>query len=56
MVKIVPNSEYRNRKGIDLKKVIPQAIERGFTDLVVINEDQKKASIFYRTNFKLLLS
>ncbi|XP_047123105.1 ribosome production factor 1 isoform X1 [Hydra vulgaris] len=44
LVKIVPNSEYRNRKGIDLKKIIPQAVERGFTDLVIINEDQKKAN------------
>lgn len=41
---VIPNSEYRNRKGIDLKKIIPEAIERDFTDLVIINEDQKKAN------------
>jgi len=44
LLKIVPNSEYKNRKGIDLKKIMPQAIERGFTDLVVINEDHKQAN------------
>lgn len=38
---IIPNSEVRVRKGIDLKKIIPQAKERGFTALVVVNEDKK---------------
>lgn len=41
---VFPNSTYKNRRGIDLKKIIPQAIEHGFTDLVVINEDQKNAN------------
>jgi len=50
LVDVIPNSEYRNRKGIDLKKIIPEAIERGFTDLVVINEDQKKANAFLITH------
>jgi len=44
MLIVFPNSTYKNRKGIDLKKIIPQAIEHGFTDLVVINEDQKNAN------------
>ncbi|PFX22515.1 ribosome production factor 1-like [Stylophora pistillata] len=39
--RIIPNSEVRVRKGIDLKKIIPQAKERGFTALVVVNEDKK---------------
>lgn len=43
-VDMIPNAEYRPRKGIDLKKIIPQAREKGFTDLVVINEDQQKAN------------
>ncbi|RMX37592.1 hypothetical protein pdam_00007859, partial [Pocillopora damicornis] len=38
---IIPNSEVRVRKGIDLKKIIPQAKEKGFTALVVVNEDKK---------------
>jgi len=44
LLKVVPNSHYKNRKGIDLKKIIPQAIDHGFTDLVVINEDKKNAN------------
>ena len=44
LLELVPNSDYKCRKGIDLKKIIPQAIERGYTDVVVINEDQKKAN------------
>lgn len=44
LLAVIPNSEYRNRKGIDLKKIIPQAKERNFTDIVVLNEDQKKAN------------
>ncbi|XP_077981160.1 ribosome production factor 1-like [Glandiceps talaboti] len=38
----IPNSEVYYRRGLALKKVIPQAIGRDFTDLVVINEDRKK--------------
>jgi len=44
LVAMVPNAEYRPRKGIDLKKIIPEARARGFTDLVVVNEDQQKAN------------
>ena len=39
---IIPNSEVRYRKGIDIKKIIPQAVERGFTSLVVVNENHKE--------------
>ncbi|XP_068676384.1 ribosome production factor 1-like [Montipora foliosa] len=39
--KIIPNSEVRLRKGLDLKKIIPQAKEKGFTAMVVVNEDRK---------------
>ena len=44
---IIPNSEVRVRKGIDLKKIIPQAKEKGFTALVVVNEDKKMPSILF---------
>lgn len=49
LLQVVPNSEYKNRKGIDLKKIIPDAVQRGFTAIVVVNEDQKKASIFSKS-------
>ncbi|XP_059170487.1 ribosome production factor 1-like [Physella acuta] len=37
--KVIPNSVIKYRRGLDLKKIVPQAIERDFTDLIVINED-----------------
>ncbi|XP_070563358.1 ribosome production factor 1-like [Ptychodera flava] len=37
----IPNAEVYYRRGLALKKVIPQAIGRDFTDLVIINEDRK---------------
>ena len=44
--RIIPNSEIHVRKGLDLKKIIPQAKEKGFTALIVVNEDRKVPSIF----------
>ncbi|XP_046389754.1 probable ribosome production factor 1 [Ischnura elegans] len=42
LTRIIPNSisRYRNRSGI--KKMVKSCIARGFTDIVVINEDMKK--------------
>ncbi|XP_022097160.1 ribosome production factor 1-like [Acanthaster planci] len=37
----IPNSEIYPRRLSALKKVIPQAVERGFTDLIVINGNKK---------------
>lgn len=48
--KIIPNSEVRYRKGIDLKKIIPQAVERGFTNLVVVNENHKEPNALLLTH------
>ena len=44
--KVIPNSEIRERKGFELKRVISQAKEKGFTTVAVVNEDSKKPSIF----------
>lgn len=38
--KIVPNAFVKYRRGLDLKKIIPQATSRDFTDMIVINEDR----------------
>ncbi|XP_025067319.1 ribosome production factor 1 isoform X1 [Alligator sinensis] len=38
---IVPNSHVYYRRGLALKKIIPQCIARNFTDLIVVNEDRK---------------
>jgi len=40
----IPNSQYYERKYMDIKKLVPKAIEREFTDIVVVNEDRKKAN------------
>uniref|UniRef100_A0A8C5WFF3 Ribosome production factor 1 n=1 Tax=Leptobrachium leishanense TaxID=445787 RepID=A0A8C5WFF3_9ANUR len=41
---IIPNSHVYYRRGLALKKIIPQCIARDFTDLIVLNEDRKVAN------------
>ncbi|KAK6179255.1 hypothetical protein SNE40_011658 [Patella caerulea] len=41
LARIIPNAMTMKRRGFDLKKIIPQAIEKEFTDLIIINEDRK---------------
>lgn len=45
LTRIIPNSIslYRNRSGV--KKMVKSAIAKGFTDLIVINENMKQPSI-----------
>lgn len=38
---VIPHAYVYYRRGLALKKVIPQCISRGFTYLMVINEDRK---------------
>jgi ribosome production factor 1 len=38
---MLPNAELYYRRGLDLKKIIPQAKEKDFTDIMVINETLK---------------
>lgn len=47
LTRIIPNSTslYRNRSGV--KKMVKSAIAKGFTDLIVVNEDQCKPSILF---------
>ncbi|XP_064625213.1 ribosome production factor 1-like [Lineus longissimus] len=40
--KSIPNSEIYYRRGLDLKKIIPQAVAKDYTDLIVINEDRNQ--------------
>ncbi|XP_054838013.1 ribosome production factor 1 [Eublepharis macularius] len=39
--KCIPNSHVYYRRGLALKRIIPQCISRDFTDLIVVNEDRK---------------
>ena len=41
----IPNSEVRLRRNVPLKKLIPEAMKRSFTDVLVVNEDRKQPSI-----------
>lgn len=47
LTRIIPNSLslYRNRSGV--KKMVKSAVARGFTDLIVINENMSKPSILF---------
>ncbi|KAL3120538.1 hypothetical protein niasHT_007830 [Heterodera trifolii] len=40
--KVIPNAEIVSRKNVAIKRVVRQAIERGFSDLMVVHEDRKK--------------
>ena len=46
LTRIIPNSTslYRNRSGV--KKIVQSCIAKGFTDVVIVNEDQCKPSKF----------
>jgi len=39
--KCIPNSEMYSRKNVPIKTIIKQAIEREFTDLIIVHEDKK---------------
>lgn len=40
--RLIPNSEMFLRRNSTVKKMITSAIERGYTDIVLINEHQKE--------------
>lgn len=47
---VIPNSEFRFRKKASIKKMVNAAVDRGFTDIVIINEDWRKPSKFIISN------
>ena len=42
--RILPNANYFYRKNVRMSKVIPEAIKRKYSAIVVINEDHKEPS------------
>lgn len=44
LVNCIPNTEMRWRRGTKIKNIIPDAIERDYTDLIVIEENRKVPS------------
>ena len=51
---IIPNSELRFRKKASIKKMVKCAIERSYTDIIIINEDWRKPSKFINLNLLIL--
>lgn len=49
LVKIFPNSEYYDRRNSSLKCILSIAIEKGITDLIIINEDRKQPNAWMHT-------
>ncbi len=41
LAKVLPNAHYFYRKNVRLTKVIPEAIKRDYSAMIVINEDRK---------------
>ena len=42
LINVFPTAEFHHRRQFGIKKIIAEAIEKGYTDLVVVNEDRKK--------------
>jgi ribosome production factor 1 len=42
LVDVFPNSEFHKRHNFDIKTIVKEANERGYTDLMIINEDRKE--------------
>lgn len=47
--KCIPDAEIFTRKNIPLKKVVQQAKEKEYSDLIVVHEDRKVPSQSYLT-------
>jgi len=45
--RILPNAKYFYRKNVRMSKVIPEAIKRKYSAIVVINEDRKVPSNYF---------
>ncbi len=45
LARILPNASYFYRKNVRLTKIIPEAIKRDYSAMIVINEDRKVPSI-----------
>lgn len=52
---VIPNAHVYYRRGLALKRIIPQCVSRDFTYLMVINEDRKVPSILYLGSVQVLL-
>lgn len=44
LCRVLPNAQYFYRKNTRLTKIIPEAIKRNYSAMIVINEDRKEPS------------
>ena len=44
LAKVLPNAQYFYRKRVRLSKIIPEAIKRKYSAIIVINQDRKEPS------------
>ena len=56
--RILPNANYFYRKNVRMSKVIPEAIKRKYSAIIVINEDHKEPSkaYLYKQSFSFYLN
>lgn len=55
LARVLPNAQYFYRKNVRITKVIPEAIKRGYSAIMVVNENHKEPSMLLLSrNFKTL--
>jgi ribosome production factor 1 len=54
--KVLPNAQYFYRKNVPLQKIMPEAIKREYSAIIVINQDRKVPSKLCHTFFNNLLT
>lgn len=51
LARVLPNAQYFYRKNVRITKVIPEAIKRGYSAIMVINENHKEPSMSLLSRF-----
>lgn len=55
LTRVLPNAHYFYRKNVRISKVIPEAVKRNYSALILINEDHKKPSNLHDFNHYVML-
>ena len=42
LLRVIPGSVYYKRKNFEIKKIVDECSAKGFTDIIIVNEDSKK--------------
>ena len=54
LTRVLPNAHYFYRKNVRISKVIPEAVKRNYSALILINEDNKVPSNYFFYFLKLI--